>query len=241
MAAATAYSDSLPLAERGPARELRRRRLGVEVLTPQTHELEREGYRANAGDRCAFCKTELLDVLAPLAREQGYDAVATGTNADDARAGFRPGIAAAAERGAVTPLLDAGLTKEQVRRGLARLGPADLGQAGGRLPELADRLRHRDHAGRARPGRARRGGARATSLEAPATRSATCGCATSVTGPGSRSTAAWSRSRAAISDVVREAGFADRRGRPAGLPVGVDERAAARTRSASADACRGTA
>jgi uncharacterized protein len=41
--------------------------------------------------------------------------VATGTNADDARAGFRPGIAAAAERGAVTPLLEAGLTQEQVR------------------------------------------------------------------------------------------------------------------------------
>ncbi|MBV9831779.1 MAG: haloacid dehalogenase-like hydrolase, partial [Marmoricola sp.] len=114
VAAATAYSDSLPLAERDPARELATS-LGVEVLTPRTHELEREGYRANAGDRCAFCKSELLDVLVPLARERGYDVVATGTNADDARAGFRPGIAAAAERGAVTPLLDAGLTKEQVR------------------------------------------------------------------------------------------------------------------------------
>ncbi len=114
VAAATAYSDSLPVAERGPAHELATS-LGVQVLTPRTHELEREGYRANDGDRCAFCKAELLDVLGPLAREQGYDAVATGTNADDARAGFRPGIAAASERGAVTPLLDAGLTKEQIR------------------------------------------------------------------------------------------------------------------------------
>ncbi len=112
--AATAYSDSLPKSERGPALEFAES-LGVEVLTPETAEMERAGYRANDGDRCAFCKAELLDVLGPLARDHGYAAVATGTNADDARAGFRPGIAAAAERGAVTPLRDAGLTKDQIR------------------------------------------------------------------------------------------------------------------------------
>ena len=72
--------------------------------------MDREGYRANAGDRCFHCKAELLDVLGPLAAEHGLAHVATGTNADDAVAGFRPGIRAAAERGAVTPLLDAGLT-----------------------------------------------------------------------------------------------------------------------------------
>ena len=77
--------------------------------------MERAGYRANAGDRCYFCKAELLDVLAPLAAELGLATVATGTNADDALAGFRPGIRAAAERGAATPLLDAGLTKSQIR------------------------------------------------------------------------------------------------------------------------------
>ena len=71
--------------------------LGVRVLTPQTHEMEREGYRANAGDRCFFCKAELLDVLVPLADELGLAHVATGTNADDTVAGFRPGIRAAAE------------------------------------------------------------------------------------------------------------------------------------------------
>jgi uncharacterized protein len=112
--AATAYSDSLPQAERDPARSFAEG-LGVRVLTPRTHEMDRAGYRANAGDRCYFCKAELLDVLAPLAREHGFAHVATGTNADDAVAGFRPGIRAAAERGAVTPLLDAGITKDQVR------------------------------------------------------------------------------------------------------------------------------
>jgi uncharacterized protein len=114
VAAATAYSDSLPLHERSPAREFAEG-LGVRVYTPQTREMEREGYRANAGDRCYFCKAELLDVLGPLAREHGFAHVATGTNADDAVAGFRPGIRAASERGAITPLKDAGLTKQEIR------------------------------------------------------------------------------------------------------------------------------
>ena len=114
VAAATAYSSSLPEAERGPAADLAHS-LGVRVLTPETHEMERAGYRANGGDRCFFCKAELLDVLNPLAQAHGLASVATGTNADDGRAGFRPGIRAAGERGAITPLLDAGLTKAQVR------------------------------------------------------------------------------------------------------------------------------
>jgi uncharacterized protein len=112
--AATAYSDSLPRSERQPAREFAES-LGVRVVTPRTREMDRDGYRANAGDRCYFCKAELLDVLSPLAEELGVEYVATGTNADDAVAGFRPGIRAAAERGAVTPLRDAGLTKQQIR------------------------------------------------------------------------------------------------------------------------------
>jgi uncharacterized protein len=114
VAAATAISPSLPAQELDAARDFAAS-LGVRHLTPTTDELSREGYRANAGDRCFFCKAELLDVLDPIARSLGIDAVATGTNADDARAGFRPGIRAAAERGAVTPLLDSGLTKAQVR------------------------------------------------------------------------------------------------------------------------------
>jgi uncharacterized protein len=112
--AATAISPSLPASELEAAASFAAS-LDVRHLTPVTDELSRDGYRANAGDRCFFCKAELLDVLGPLAAELGLAHVATGTNADDARAGFRPGIRAAAERGAATPLLDAGLTKLQVR------------------------------------------------------------------------------------------------------------------------------
>jgi uncharacterized protein len=113
--AATAVSDSLPASELEQAAEFAAG-LGVRHLTPRTAEMEREGYRANAGDRCYFCKAELMDTLGPLAAELAVGHVATGTNADDAVAGFRPGIRAAAERGALTPLRDAGLTKAQVRR-----------------------------------------------------------------------------------------------------------------------------
>jgi uncharacterized protein len=112
--AATAVSASLPASELSAAAAVAAA-LGVRHVTPATDEMSRDGYRANAGDRCFFCKAELLDVLGPVAASYQLDAVATGTNADDAVAGFRPGIRAAAERGAVTPLLDAGLTKAEVR------------------------------------------------------------------------------------------------------------------------------
>jgi uncharacterized protein len=112
--AATAVSPSLPGTELADAAAFARD-LGVRHLSPSTDEMSRQGYAANGADRCFHCKAELLDVLLPVAAELEVAAVATGTNADDARAGFRPGIRAAALAGAVTPLLDAGLTKAQVR------------------------------------------------------------------------------------------------------------------------------
>lgn len=119
--AATAVSGSLPGAELGAAGDFARG-LGVRWETPRTQEMSRAGYRANAGDRCFFCKAELVDVLGPLARDLGLAHVATGTNADDRTAGYRPGIRAAAERGAVTPLADAGLTKADVRAASRAMG-----------------------------------------------------------------------------------------------------------------------
>ncbi|MFD2093649.1 ATP-dependent sacrificial sulfur transferase LarE [Blastococcus deserti] len=119
--AATAVSPSLPGAERTAAAAFAAS-LGVRHELPRTDELSREGYRANAGDRCAFCKTELIEVLTPLAARLGIADVVTGTNADDLRAGFRPGIRAAAERGAWAPLARAGMTKDDVRAAARRWG-----------------------------------------------------------------------------------------------------------------------
>ena len=119
--AATAVSPSLPAAERAGAADFAAS-LGVRHEQPRTDELSREGYRMNAGDRCAFCKAELVDVLTPLAARLGIADVVTGTNADDLRAGFRPGIRAAAERGAWAPLARAGMTKDDVRAAARRWG-----------------------------------------------------------------------------------------------------------------------
>lgn len=119
--AATAVSASLPQTELEDAARFAAE-LGVRHEAVRTAEMDRSGYAANAGDRCYFCKAELLDVLGPLADRLGVPAVATGTNADDAVAGFRPGIRAAAERGALTPLRDAGLTKAQIRSASRRWG-----------------------------------------------------------------------------------------------------------------------
>ena len=113
--AVTAVSDSLPAAELALARDFTAR-LGVRHIEAPTREMQREGYRQNGTDRCYFCKAELLDVVvAHLAQLPPGSRVATGTNADDVTEGFRPGIRAAAQRGAVTPLADAGMSKELVR------------------------------------------------------------------------------------------------------------------------------
>ena len=117
--AATAVSPSLPASEREVAAAFGSS-LAVRHEFPRTDELSREGYRANAGNRCAFCKTELVDVLTPLAARLGIADVVTGTNADDLTAGFRPGIAAAAARGAWAPLARAGMTKDDVRAAARR-------------------------------------------------------------------------------------------------------------------------
>jgi pyridinium-3,5-biscarboxylic acid mononucleotide sulfurtransferase len=112
--AVTAVSASLAGTELPRAAELAHG-LGVRHLTPHTEELDRPGYRANGRDRCYFCKSEVLDTIADLARAHGFPSVATGTNADDAHDPFRPGIRAGEERGVRTPLRDVGFTKADVR------------------------------------------------------------------------------------------------------------------------------
>lgn len=113
--AVTAVSPSLPAAEQEYARDFTQQ-LGVRHLEATTHEMLRPGYQENTTSRCYFCKAELLDVVgAHLTDLPAGSRIATGTNADDLVAGFRPGIRAAAQRGAVTPLADAGMNKATIR------------------------------------------------------------------------------------------------------------------------------
>jgi len=79
-----------------------------------TREMDNGDYRANRPDRCYFCKSELFAVLGALRGELGFDAVAYGVNVDDT-GDFRPGHRAADENDVLSPFLDAGLTKADIR------------------------------------------------------------------------------------------------------------------------------
>lgn len=106
-------SASLPAEQWRAARETAEA-IGVPVVEVDTEELADPRYAANPSNRCYFCKTELWGRLAPLAHARGYAVVVDGTNASDLR-GHRPGMAAAREQGVVSPLADAGLTKDEIR------------------------------------------------------------------------------------------------------------------------------
>lgn len=106
-------SPSYPEAQRRQARDLARR-YSIPVQEIETHELEDPRYVANPTNRCYFCKSELWHRLRPLAREQGFDTIIDGTNADDLGE-HRPGARAADERGVRSPLAELGWSKAAVR------------------------------------------------------------------------------------------------------------------------------
>ncbi len=93
-------------------------KVGVEHVWIETNELEIEAYSENSPSRCYFCKDELYQKIGDAARARGIDVVVDGTNADD-RGDHRPGHRAARELGVRSPLLEAELTKDDVR-GLAK-------------------------------------------------------------------------------------------------------------------------
>lgn len=116
----TAESPSYPEAHRQMAMRLAREfHFSHEII--HTNEMARPEYRANAGDRCYHCKHELYTHLSAIARDRGIPAVADGSNADD-RGDYRPGRQAAREFGVLSPLDDAGLTKEEIRELSHRAG-----------------------------------------------------------------------------------------------------------------------
>jgi pyridinium-3,5-biscarboxylic acid mononucleotide sulfurtransferase len=109
----TALSPSYSAHDRSVVEEFVRR-LGVRHEFIDTHEMENPKYRANAADRCYFCKDELFTVLDVMAEKRGVAVVAYGVNADDTL-DFRPGHRAATEHQVLAPLLDAGLHKPEIR------------------------------------------------------------------------------------------------------------------------------
>lgn len=134
--AVTGRSDSLASWMEDTAREVAER-FGIPWLEVETREMEDPRYAANPSNRCFFCKSELWDRLAGVAREHGLRVVVDGANADD-QGDHRPGALAGAQRGVRSPLLEAGLTKAELREWSRELGLPTWDQPA--APCLASRI-----------------------------------------------------------------------------------------------------
>src|SRR5439155_213808 len=118
--AVLASSAAYPESEQSAARELART-MGARLVEVTTGEVELEAYARNHPDRCFHCKEELFDTLEPVRTELGLAHLAYGVNADDA-GDHRPGHASAVRRGVRFPLLEAGLSKPEIRAAAKQLG-----------------------------------------------------------------------------------------------------------------------
>lgn len=118
--AVTGLSASYPGVQHDVALECARD-FGIPHLEIGTDELADPNYAANPSNRCYFCKSELWTKLAVVAAERGYAVVLDGSNADDI-GDHRPGMLAAREQGVRSPLLEAELTKAEIRELSHRLG-----------------------------------------------------------------------------------------------------------------------
>ena len=133
----TAVSESLPAEELEEAGEIARQ-IGAKWVTVRTSEMENPDYRENTNLRCYYCKTELFGLLQEFARENGFTTVLDGFNADDT-GDWRPGGKAAKEKGVRSPLMEAGLTKQDIRDlsrsfGLSTWNKASFACLASRLP-----------------------------------------------------------------------------------------------------------
>jgi pyridinium-3,5-biscarboxylic acid mononucleotide sulfurtransferase len=116
----TAISPSYPTFQKKETAEFVEA-FGLNHLTVESEELDNPEYRENAPDRCYFCKSELFVKLEALARERGLKTIIDGTNYDDL-SDFRPGRRAAAEHSVRSPLLEAQMTKLDIRELSRRAG-----------------------------------------------------------------------------------------------------------------------
>ena len=118
--AVTGLSAAVPPSEVREAQELARR-IGIAHLLIETDEMDDPAYVANSPQRCYHCKQELYGKLRRVAGERGLAWIADGSNVDDL-ADFRPGQQAAREHGVRSPLVEAGLTKDDIRDLSRQLG-----------------------------------------------------------------------------------------------------------------------
>ena len=118
--AATGVSPSLPRRELDSVQQLAQA-IDAPLELLNTSELENPGYAANPNNRCYFCKSELYTRLTELAMRRGFRAIANGINTDDL-GDFRPGLVAAREWNIRSPLVEAGLSKSDVRELARHLG-----------------------------------------------------------------------------------------------------------------------
>ncbi len=118
--AAIGVSPSLANRELQEARQIARR-LNVELVEVLTGEMDNPQYLSNPSYRCYFCKQDLFTRLTKLAQSRGFHAVLSGANADDA-GDFRPGMKAGEELGVRNPLMEANLSKSDIRELSRRMG-----------------------------------------------------------------------------------------------------------------------
>src|SRR3972149_1685242 len=111
--AVTGVSPSIPGSELEEAKALAAA-IGIAHRLIETREMDRPGYVANSPDRCFYCKDELYTLLGAMTQIEGYEHVVDGCNVDDT-GDHRPGRRAAAEHGVRSPLIEAGLTKDEIR------------------------------------------------------------------------------------------------------------------------------
>jgi len=109
----TALSESLPTGELDEAQKLSRQ-IGVRHVVLRTFETQDQNYLANAANRCYFCKMEMYSRIKSFAQKEQIKSVLDGLNQDDL-SDRRPGRAAAMEHGVISPLVNAGLNKAEVR------------------------------------------------------------------------------------------------------------------------------
>jgi pyridinium-3,5-biscarboxylic acid mononucleotide sulfurtransferase len=116
----TADSETYPEAELAEARKLAEL-MGLRHLVVRTDELANPEYARNGANRCFFCKEELFSRLAPIAEREGISTLVYGANVDDL-GDHRPGMKSAAERRVRAPLIEAELTKREIRELSRQLG-----------------------------------------------------------------------------------------------------------------------